>query len=187
MYLSGGHKTVKNILKRGAFTVSMGDAEHAAACDYVGIESGNSVPDKVARAGFHVTKSERVDAPVIDELPLSYDEETRLLTGEIVNVSVDERALDENGKLAVEKLHVITFDYANHWARRSPARSRTAKNSSKFGETESAASRIFFGTRRFFAVSVRSSTLFVQNRRISVKISLKTVPFTTGTGAGQVV
>lgn len=73
------------------------------------------------RAGFHVTKSERVDAPVIDELPLalecklvSYDEETRLLTGEIVNVSVDERALDENGKLAVEKLHVITFDYANH-------------------------------------------------------------------------
>ncbi len=121
MYLSGGHKTVKNILKRGAFTVSMGDAEHAAACDYVGIESGNSVPDKVARAGFHVTKSERVDAPVIDELPLalecklvSYGEETRLLTGEIVNVSVDERALDENGKLAVEKLHVITFDYANH-------------------------------------------------------------------------
>ena len=115
MYLSGGHKTVKNILKRGAFTVSMGDAEHAAACDYVGIESGNSVPDKVARAGFHVTKSEHVDAPVIDELPLaSYGEETRLLTGEIVNVSVDERALDENGKLAVEKLHVITFDYANH-------------------------------------------------------------------------
>ena len=67
MYLSGGHKTVKNILKRGAFTVSMGDAEHAAACDYVGIESGNSVPDKMARAGFHVTKSEHVDAPVIDE------------------------------------------------------------------------------------------------------------------------
>lgn len=73
------------------------------------------------RAGFHVTKSEHVDAPVIDELPLalecklvSHDEETRLLTGEIVNVSVDERALDENGKLAVEKLHVITFDYANH-------------------------------------------------------------------------
>ena len=98
-----------------------GDAEHAAAWDYVGIESGNSVPDKVARAGFHVTKSEHVDAPVIDELPLalecklvSYGEETRLLTGEIVNVSVDERALDENGKLAVEKLHVITFDYANH-------------------------------------------------------------------------
>ena len=194
MCISEGHKTTANILARKAFTVSMATVEQMVACDYVGIESGNSVPDKVARAGFHVTKSEHVDAPVIDELPLalecklvSYDEETRLLTGEIVNVSVDERALDENGKLAVEKLHVITFDYANHWARRSPARSRTAKNSSKSGETESAASHIFFGTRRFFAVSVRISTLFVQNRRISVKISLKTVPFTTGTGAGQMV
>ncbi|MDR3854801.1 MAG: flavin reductase [Oscillospiraceae bacterium] len=121
MYLSGGHKTVKNILKRGAFTVSMGDVEHLVACDYVGIVSGNSVPDKVARAGFHVTKSEHVDAPVIDELPLalecklvSYDEETELLAGEIVNVSVDERALDENGKLDVTKLHIITFDSANH-------------------------------------------------------------------------
>lgn len=50
MYLSGGHKTVKNILKHGAFTVSMGDVEHLVACDYVGIVSGNSVPDKVARA-----------------------------------------------------------------------------------------------------------------------------------------
>jgi len=121
MYLSGGHKTVKNILKRGAFTVSMGDVEHLVACDYVGIVSGNSVPDKVARAGFRVTKSEHVDAPMIDELPLalecklvSYDEETELLAGEIVNVSVDERALDENGKLDVTKLHIITFDSANH-------------------------------------------------------------------------
>lgn len=46
MYLSGGHKTVKNILKRGAFTVSMGDVEHLVACDYVGIVSGNSVPTR---------------------------------------------------------------------------------------------------------------------------------------------
>ena len=120
MYLSGGHKTVKNILKRGAFTVSRGDAEHVAACDYVGIESGNSVPDKVARAGFHVTKSEHVDAPVIDELPLalecklvSYDEETRLLTGEIVNVSVDEAYLTPEGKVDVDKVAPITYDSFN--------------------------------------------------------------------------
>ena len=119
--VDSGHKTAENLMSRKAFTVSMATANHVAACDYVGIESGNSVPDKVARAGFRVTKSEHVDAPMIDELPLalecklvSYDEETELLLGEVVNVSVDERALDENGKLAVEKLHVITFDYANH-------------------------------------------------------------------------
>lgn len=87
MCLSAGHKTVKNILKKKAFTVSMADAAHVVACDYVGIASGNNTPDKMEKAGFHVTKSEFVDAPVIDELPMvvecelvSYEEKTcRLL------------------------------------------------------------------------------------------------------------
>lgn len=120
MYLSGGHKTVKNILKRGAFTVTWATQSMRRPVTMWASSPATACPTRW-RAGFHVTKSEHVDAPVIDELPLalecklvSYDEETRLLTGEIVNVSVDERALDENGKLAVEKLHVITFDYANH-------------------------------------------------------------------------
>ena len=39
MCLSAGHKTVRNILKRKAFTVSMADAAHVAECDYVGIVS----------------------------------------------------------------------------------------------------------------------------------------------------
>lgn len=66
--LSEGHKTVKNLLRTGAFTVSMGDAKHVAACDYVGIASGNNTRDKLAKAGFTVSKSESVDAPVINEL-----------------------------------------------------------------------------------------------------------------------
>ena len=88
MYLSASHKTVKNILARKAFTVSMADADHVTECDYLGIVSANQVPDKVARAGFHVTKSAHVDAPLVDELPLalecrfvSFDEESELLVG----------------------------------------------------------------------------------------------------------
>ena len=52
MCLSAGHKTVKNILKKKAFTVSMADAAHVVACDYVGIASGNNTPDKMEKAGF---------------------------------------------------------------------------------------------------------------------------------------
>ena len=55
--LSAGHKTTKNILATRAFTVSMATAEQMVACDYVGIESGNQVADKVAKAGWHTTKS----------------------------------------------------------------------------------------------------------------------------------
>ena len=117
MYLSGSHKTVKNILNRKAFTVSMADARHVDACDYVGIISGNTTPDKMARAGFHVTKSEIVDTPIIGELPMtleckliSFDEESELLLGETVNVSADERILDSEGKIDSQKLQPITFD-----------------------------------------------------------------------------
>lgn len=121
MDLSKGHRTVKDIRARGAFTVSMGTLSQLVACDYVGVESGNKVPDKVARAGWHVEKSEFVDAPLIKELPLaleckliSYDEETGVLKGEIVNVSADECILDEKGNVDVKKLQPITFDPFNN-------------------------------------------------------------------------
>ena len=119
--VSQEHKTTENILKRQAFTVSMATVETMVACDYVGIVSGNQVPDKFEKAGFHATKSEFVDAPLIDELPMaveckliSYDPESCRLVGEIVNVSADESVLGENGKVDPKKLCPITFDPMNH-------------------------------------------------------------------------
>ena len=61
--VDSGHKTAENLMTRKAFTVSMATADHVAACDYVGLVSGNKEPDKFAKAGFHATKSEYVDAP----------------------------------------------------------------------------------------------------------------------------
>ena len=115
------HKTAENVLARKAFTVSMGTAKYVAACDYVGIVSGNKEPDKFAKAGFHATKSEFVDAPLIDELPMalecemiSYDPESCRLVGKVVNVCVDEDYLDADGKVDVNKLQPITFDPVHH-------------------------------------------------------------------------
>ena len=120
MCLSEGHKTVKNILSRKAFTVSMADAAHVVECDYVGIESGNQVANKVEKAGFTVEKSERVDAPIINELAVcleckfkSYDPETCRMVGEIINVSVDESVMTD-GKVDVDKVAPITFDPFNN-------------------------------------------------------------------------
>ena len=121
LYLSAGHQTVQNLLRRGAFTVSMADAAHVAEADYVGLVSGRDVPDKLARAGLHTTGSSFVDAPLIEELPLAmecrlirYDRETEQAVGEIVNVSADERILDEQGKIDPSRLCAIAFDPANH-------------------------------------------------------------------------
>ena len=118
--ISNTHKTAKNLLKRGAFTVSFATAAQVTACDYVGLVSGNKVPDKFARAGFHAVKSEFVDAPLVEELPMalecrvrSYDTETDILRGEIVNVCADETILTD-GKIDPAKLRPIVFDPVNH-------------------------------------------------------------------------
>lgn len=114
--LSEGHKTTKNIKVKGAFTVSFADAAHVVAADYVGMVSANTVTDKLEKAGFHTTKSEYVDAPVIDELPMALEcrlvkvNEDGNIIGEIVNISVDESVLNEDGTIDTEKLQVISFD-----------------------------------------------------------------------------
>ena len=119
--LSAGHRTVKNILERKAFTISMADADHVKECDYVGIVSANNVPDKIERSGFHITKSEYVDAPLIDELPMalecrliSYDPRSGRLVGEIINVNADEKILNSEGNIDPMKLRPITFDPINN-------------------------------------------------------------------------
>lgn len=119
--LSEGHKTTKNILASRAFTVSMATADKVVECDYVGIVSGNKEPDKFAKAGFTATKSEFVNAPIIDQLPMtlecelvSYDEETCHMVGRIVNVSAEERILTADGKIDVSHLNPITYDPIGH-------------------------------------------------------------------------
>lgn len=123
--ISAEHKTTKNVIARGAFTVSIADAENAVACDYVGIVSGNKEPDKIKKTGWHAAKSEFVDAPLFDELPMaleckliSYDEETCRLVGEIVNICADDRILDENGKIDLNKFSPITYDPVHHTYRK---------------------------------------------------------------------
>ena len=119
--LSPEHKTTKNIQISSAFTVSMATADYVKECDYLGIVSGNNVPDKLDRVGMHTTPSNHVNAPIINELPMtleckliSYDEDSCRLVGEIVNVSAEESVLGTNGKVDPSKLNPITYDSMNH-------------------------------------------------------------------------
>ncbi len=117
------HKTSDNIKLKKAFTVGIADEKNLVAADYVGIVSGHDVPDKMEKSGLHTVKSEFVDAPVIEELPISlecrveeinqYDKTLRIVA-EIVNVSVDEEILDGEGKIDPEKLKALSYDPANH-------------------------------------------------------------------------
>ena len=114
--LSVGHKTTANIKAKGAFTVSFADASHVLEADYVGLVSANDTPDKLAKAGLHTTKSEFVDAPLINEFPVALEcklikvNEDGNIIGQIVNVSADEKVLGADGKIDAAKFQAISFD-----------------------------------------------------------------------------
>ena len=119
--LSATHKTVKNLLKTKAFTVAMADEKNVIPADYVGVISANKLPEKLKKSGWHTVKSEFVNAPIIEELPLvlecklvSYDTETEICIGEVVNVSADEGILDGNGKIDLTKFKPICYDCDGH-------------------------------------------------------------------------
>lgn len=121
LVLSAGHKTVKNLLKTKAFTVSMADVKNVLPADFVGVVSANTQPNKLEKTGWHIQKSEFVNAPIIEELPLtlecklvSYDTDTEICIGEVVNVSVDEGILDEKGKIDLTKFKPICYDCDGH-------------------------------------------------------------------------
>ncbi len=115
MLCLGSHKTTDNIKLKGAFTVSFATAGTVIPCDYVGIVSANNEPNKLKKAGFTVVKSELVDAPIINELPLTLEckllkfNEDGNVIGEIINVSADESILTDD-KLDYKKLDAIIFD-----------------------------------------------------------------------------
>lgn len=118
--LADDHKTTKNIKARGAFTVSFATANTTVPCDYLGMVSGNKCPDKFERAGFHATKSEFVDAPLIDELPMALEcelikfNDDGICIGKIINVSADDAILGNDGKIDADRLAPISYDGATH-------------------------------------------------------------------------
>lgn len=114
----GDHKTTANIVAKGAFTVAPADAAHVVEADYFGIATGNKV-DKAAASGMTFVKSDFVDAPVIEEFPLTMEcEVTEIqgdahgarIVGRIVNTRVDESVLDDEGRVDFGKMRPIVYD-----------------------------------------------------------------------------
>ena len=113
------HRTAKNISVKGAFTVSIPDSSHWQCVDFLGSVSADDVGDKVAKIGFHTVKSEFVDAPVISDLPVSIEcrvidisrHDMLCVTGQIINVSADETALNDNGELRMNTTNAIVYEH----------------------------------------------------------------------------
>lgn len=120
--LTETHKTVQNIKAKGAFTVSIADAAHVVEADYFGVESGNKVPNKFENSGLTASRSETVDAPIINEFPLCLEcefieyqggEYGCGVIGKVVNVTADESVIVD-GKIDMSLVNAIAFDPYTH-------------------------------------------------------------------------
>ena len=119
LFIGEGKKTWLNIQESKAFTVALADEAHVDVADFFGIASGNKINDKFDRTGDHAVKSDKVNAPIIEEFPVVMEcellefletEYVSGIVGKIVNVKAEEDVLSENGKVDSEKLHALMFD-----------------------------------------------------------------------------
>ena len=121
--LEANHKTVANLKNRKAFTLAVPGTDTLKESDFFGIASSNKMTDKFERTGLHAVKSQRVDAPVICEYPLTLectvlemqDQPYGLRVLEkIINVIADDAVLDQAGKIDAGKLKAFVFDQMQH-------------------------------------------------------------------------
>ena len=119
IFIGEGKKTWLNILASKAFTVALADEKHMDVADFFGIASGNKIDDKFERTGYHAVRSDKVNAPIIEEFPVVMecellehlkDEYVSAIVGRIVNVKADEEVLDEKGRVDVTKTRALIFD-----------------------------------------------------------------------------
>ena len=120
--LTETHKTVENIKARKGFVIHIADAKHVIEADYFGVVSGHKEPEKFRKSGLSFTRSELVDAPIINELPIAMecefveyqDDDTGLgVIGRVVRTSVEETKL-KDGKVDIDSLEAIAFDPYTH-------------------------------------------------------------------------
>lgn len=123
LFIDEDHKTTQNILAVKAFTVSLANVETMAEADFFGIATGNKMPDKFERSGFHAEKSSHVNAPVIEEFPVVMEcelaeivqtENLYAIVGKIINAQADENILDAKGKVDPAKINALIFDQFQH-------------------------------------------------------------------------
>lgn len=113
--LTESHKTVKNMKRTNSCTVALGTKNLIVESDYLGMVSSNNVSNKFEKTGLHAVKSNKVDAPIIEEYPIcmeckvgGYEDDGVLV--EVVNVQAEEKYLNEDGTIKLNEVGIISYD-----------------------------------------------------------------------------
>ena len=107
----------------GEFVINITTLELAKACDYCGVKSGKNT-DKFKDMNLDTEPCSMVKAPMLVKAPISLECKVKSITeyathdmflAEIVNVNVDDKYLESDGRLALEKAGLLAFVHGRYY------------------------------------------------------------------------
>lgn len=134
------------IKESGEFVINLPTEKLVRAIDWCGVKSGRDV-NKFEACGLTAVPGFKVGCPMVEESPVNMEcRVTQIIPlgshdmflAEVVACNVDERLLDENGKLCLEKAGLIAYSHGEYLSlgkqlgtfgysvRKKPAKRRSA-------------------------------------------------------------
>ena len=113
----------KIISETGEFVINIANLPLAKACDFCGVKSGRKT-DKFKEMGLELEASTKVKTPMLKSAPVSLEckvvEVKRFGThdmfiAEILAVNVDDKYIEEDGRLAIEKAGLLAFAHGRYY------------------------------------------------------------------------
>ncbi len=114
----------KFIRESGEFIINLTPASLIREADYCGIYTGAKV-NKFLKTGLHQEPAQVVSCPVIAECPLALECKVidilpqgthDLFLAEVVAVDVDERIVDQHGRLCLDRAGLAAFAHGEYFA-----------------------------------------------------------------------
>jgi flavin reductase (DIM6/NTAB) family NADH-FMN oxidoreductase RutF len=111
----------QNIIDRKAFTISIPSRKHIVEMDLVGTKSGRNL-DKFTHVGLSATASNLVNAPYVEEMPLTLECELveykeyglhTMFIGQVKDIKIDPDYLQDNGMPDIRKIDPIAYAHGD--------------------------------------------------------------------------
>ena len=105
------------ISQSGEFVINLPNLPLATATDYCGVKSGRNI-DKFKEMNLTASPCSKISAPQIEEAPVSLECKVKnvshygthdMFLAEIIAVNVDDKYIDETGKLWLEKAGLLAY------------------------------------------------------------------------------
>jgi len=110
------------IEEKNEFVINLVSKDLARACDFCGVKSGKDI-DKFEVCKLHAGKAEKIETPTIEESPVSIECKVvnklelgshDMFLAEIVNVGVDEKYIDKNGKIHFDWMNLVAYSHGSY-------------------------------------------------------------------------